>query len=188
MTKGAGSAAGRLSALVVEIEAAAYARGQADARREILTALGAAEKPASSLRRSRPPAERPAGKSRTSAGRRAPRGAVRALIERALRDRPGSTPPDILDCAATDGERLVKLTSIRVELHEGRRQGRYEARDGRWSLAGTDSSVEYGAPDTPAPPEPDGAASTATGDAPAEDAEAREPESGESQDRLGMNW
>ncbi|MDE0389131.1 MAG: hypothetical protein OXI75_10575, partial [Rhodospirillales bacterium] len=95
MAKGPESAVGRLSALVAEIEAAAYTRGKADARTEFLTALGAAEKPASRPRRNRTPAAPPAGKARTSTSKRAPRGAVRALVERALRERPGSTPPEI---------------------------------------------------------------------------------------------
>ena len=209
MAKDSGTAAGRLSALVADIEAVAYARGQADARKEFLAALGAAEKPAPRPRRNKPPTERPAGKGRTNAGKRAPRGAVRTLIERALRERPGSAPPDILACAATDGERLVKLTSIRVELHTGRREGRYESRDGRWSLAGSPSAPDDGAPDASESPaanvaasapdevspseagssrDPGETASAATGDAPGENAEARQPESNGSQGRLGMNW
>ena len=208
MAKNSGSAMGRLSALVAEIEAEAYARGKADARQEILTALGTAEKPAPRPRRNRPSAKRPAGKARTSGDRRAPKGSVRALIERALDDRPGSTPPEILDCAASDGERLVKLTSIRVELHTGRRRGRYEATDGRWSLAASPSTDDDRAPDAPASPaasvaadipeegsppetgpsrEPGEAASAPTDDTPDENAETREPETGGGQGRLGMN-
>ena len=164
MAQDSGSAVGRLSALVAQIEAAAYTRGKADARKEILAALGASAKAAPRPRRNRPPAAPPAGKARTSTSKRAPRGAVRALVERALRERPGSTPPEILDCAATDGERLVKLTSVRVELHEGRRQGRYESRDGRWSLAGIPSTDDDGAPDAPESPVPDEAATAATDD------------------------
>ena len=188
MAKGPENAAGRLSALVEEIEAAAYARGQADARKEILAALGASAKPASQPRRNRPPTERRAGKARVSAGKRAPRGAVRPLVERALRDRPGSTPPEVLDAAATDGERLVKLASIRIELYTGRREGRYESNDGRWSLAGTPSADDDGAPDAPGSPESDEAASAPTGGGPGDNAEAREPETGGSQGRLGMKW
>ena len=43
----------------------------------------------------------------------------------ALRGRPGLTPADILDLAATEEERLIKLSSIRVELSSGRKQDRY---------------------------------------------------------------
>ena len=109
MAKGRESATGRVSALVAEIEAEAYVRGRADARKEILTALGAAGEPPPRPRRGSPRAERPARKSRTGGGKRAARGSTRALIERALRDRPGLTAREILNRAATDAERLVKL-------------------------------------------------------------------------------
>ena len=46
MAKGPESATGRLSAPVAEIEAEAYARGRADAQKEIRAALGAAGEPA----------------------------------------------------------------------------------------------------------------------------------------------
>ena len=35
-------------------------------------------------------------------------------------------------------ERLIKLPSIRTELRNGRKQGKYEQNDGRWFLAGSD--------------------------------------------------
>lgn len=188
MAKDPESATVRLSALVAEIEAAAYTRGKADARTEILAALGAAARPAPRPRRSGSAAARPTGKPRTSGGRRAPKGAVRALVERALRDRPGSTPPEILDAAATDGERLVKLASIQIELYAGRREGRYESTDGCWSVAASPSAPDDDAPDTPESPASDETAAATTGNEPAEDAEARDPETGGSQGKLGMNW
>ena len=211
MAKGPESTTGRLSALVAEIEAEAYARGRADARKEIQTALGAAVEPAPRPRRGSPRAAGPAGKSRASGGNRAPRGSTRALVERALRDRPEVTPRYILNCAATDAERLVKLGSIRVELHTGRREGRYDSKDGRWSLAASGSAVDDGAPDAPTSPaanvsagipdrgspseadpsqEPGEARSERTGDTPDRNSASGEPETGEGegQGRLGMNW
>ena len=89
MAKGPESATGRLSALVAKIEAEAYARGRADARKEILRVLGATGKPAPRPRRGSPRAARPARKPPANGGKRAPKGSARALIERALRDRPG---------------------------------------------------------------------------------------------------
>ena len=124
------------------------------------------------------------------------------MVERALRDRPGLTPREVLDCAATEAERLVKLASIRNELQTGRRQGRYESGDGRWSLVVSPPAVEDGAPDAPASPaasvaadtpdeaslpetapsrEPGEAASTPPGDAVDENAASGEPETGGSQ-------
>ena len=35
-------------------------------------------------------------------------------------------------------ERLIKLPSIRTELRNGGRQGKYEQKDGRWFLSGSD--------------------------------------------------
>lgn len=180
MVKVPESAAGRLSALVAEIDATAYARGKADARKEVLAALEAATTLASRPRGNRAPLGCPAGKARTGAGRRAPRGTVRTLVERALRDQLASTPSEILDCAASDGERLVKLTSIRVELHAGPRQGRYESKGGRWSLAAPSSATNEDKPDAPA--------SAPTGNGPGDNAEAGQPEIDGNQGRLGMNW
>ena len=209
MAKGPESATGRLSALVAEIEAEAYARGRADARKEIRAALGAAVEPAPRPRRGSPRAAGPARKSRASGGNRAPRGSTRALVERALRDRPGLTAREILNCATTDAERLVKLASIRVELHTGRRQGRYESKDGRWSLAASATAVDDSSPDASAAStanvsegtpgdsspseadpsrEPGEAASAPTGDTPDGDSASGEPATGAGQGRLGMNW
>ena len=47
MAKQTGSATVRLSALIAEIEAEAYARGRADTRQEVLSALGAPGRSAS---------------------------------------------------------------------------------------------------------------------------------------------
>ena len=80
MARGGTGAAERISALIAEIEAEAYARGRADARNELLRALGAAET-----------SKRPAKAKRRGGGRRrAPRGSVRRLVERVLGEHPGS--------------------------------------------------------------------------------------------------
>ena len=76
-----------------------------------------------------------AAKRRAGGRKRAPRGSVPRFVERALRDRPGSTVQEILALAATDAEPPIKPPSIRTELRNGRKQGKYESRDGRWSLA-----------------------------------------------------
>ena len=155
------SAWSRLSALVAEIEAQAHARGRADAREEIRAALGVAREPAPRPGRETVGATRPARGPRTDGGRRAPRGTVRALVERTLRSLPETTPLEILECAASNAERLVKLASIRNELQTGRRQNRYASRDGRWSLAVSSSAVDDDEPDAP---ESSAAASAGTHD------------------------
>lgn len=212
MAKNSGSAADRLLALVAEIEAEAYARGRADARGEMLAALGA---PGASTPRPRgrrndgSSASRPARKPRAGAGKRAPKGSVRALVERALRDRAGLTAGEIVERAEGDAERLVKPGSIRAELQTGRKQGRYESEGGRWSVTAPAPESGKGAPDAPSSPEPDDAsgapadpslpeagpsaeprdaAGALAGDAPGGDVESDEAKTDADRGRLGMNW
>ena len=128
--------ADKLSALIAEIEAEAYARGRADARKELLDLLGAGTAGRAVAGRTRAkPAKSSAPKRRATGRKRAPKGSVPRFVEQALRDRPGQTPQEILARASNDMERLIKLPSIRTELRNGRQQGKYELNDGRWSLA-----------------------------------------------------
>ena len=157
-----------LSALIAEIEAGAYARGQSDARKELLDILGAEERAAPvGPRRGRPAAAAP--KRRAGGSKRAPRGSVPRFVEQALRDHPGSTVQEILALAATDEERLIRLPSIRTELQNGRKQGKYESRGRRWSLAASASAAagEDGSSGVPpdVEPERDDVAGAPTGDA-----------------------
>lgn len=148
MARAPATTADRLSALITEIEAEAYARGRADARTELLDLLGtgagrgAGAKPS----RGRPAKPATAPKRRASGRKRAPKGSVPRFVEQALRDNPGQTPPEILVRAADDMERLIKLPSIRAELRNGGKQGKYEQRDGRWFLAGSDAGVAEAGP------------------------------------------
>ena len=159
----------KLSALIAEIEAEAYARGQSDARKALLDILGAGGKRATptGARRGRPGAAAP--KRRAGGSKRAPRGLTPRFVEQALRDHPGSTVQEILGLASTDAERLIRLSSIRTELRNGRKQGSYELRDGRWSLAASASAAarEDGSSGVPpeVEPERDDAAGATTGDA-----------------------
>ena len=144
--------AGKLAALIAEIEADAYARGQADARQELLDALGSGGIRPARGKASRGKAAKmdAAPKRRASGRKRAPKGSVPRFVEQSLRDRPGLTPPEILERAATDMERLIKLPSIRTELRNGRRQGKYELSGGRWSLA-VSSPEAGGTEEAPSP-------------------------------------
>ena len=124
------------------------------------------------------------------------------FVEQVLRDHPGSTVQEILALAATDAERLIRLSSIRVELQNGRKQGRYESRGRRWSLAASASAAagKDGSSGVPpeVEPERDDAASATTGDAtgastgePAmEDPASPESEAdgNENSGRLGLTW
>ena len=163
MARAPASTADRLSTLIAEIEAEAYARGQADAKAELLNLLGAGTPQRVGRKASRgESAKSPSPRQRRSSGRkRAPKGSVPRFVEQALRAQPGQTPPEILARAADDMERLIKLPSIRTELRNGGKQGKYEQKDGRWSLAGT----EAGAGEAAASEAPSDAG---TGEAPSE--------------------
>ena len=182
----------KFSALIAEIEAGAYARGQADARKELLDILGAGERATpTGARRGRPGA---AAKRRAGGSKRAPRGSVPRFVEQALRDNPGSTVQEILGLASTDAERLIRLSSIRVELGNGRKQGRYVSRGRRWSLAASASTVAGEGGSSGAPPEVeperDDATVASTGEPAMQDPASPESEAGgnEDRDRLGPTW
>ena len=133
MARAPARVADRLSALIAEIEAEAYARGRDDARKELLDLLGAGPVGRADAGRARARAAAP--KRRARGGRRAPRGSVPRFVAQALRENPGRTPAEILARASSDEERRIKLASIRTELGNGRRQGKYELTGGRWFLA-----------------------------------------------------
>ena len=104
----------------------------------------------SALRQMSQPA---AAKRRAGGSKRAPRGSVPRFVEQGLRDHPGSTVQEILGLAATDAERLIKLPSIQIELRNGRKQGRYESRGRRRSLAASASTAAGEEGSSGAPPE-----------------------------------
>ena len=179
------SSADRLSALITEIEAEAYARGQADTRKELLALLGAdtESRAAAKAPRGRPGKPAAAPKRRASGRKRAPKGSVPRFVEQALRDNPGQTPPEILARAADDMERLIKLPSIRTELRNGGKQGKYELKDARWFLAGADAGAAEAGPapasETLPAAEPEHAASDATTEASSTEASpSSEPDPG----------
>ncbi len=139
MAKSAASNAEKLAALISAIEAEAYERGRADARKALLDRLTAGSgRGIRAGKTSRGRAGKASSPARRATGGRAPRGSVRRFVERALKEHPGATASEIPGHAATDIERLVKLASIRIELYNGGKQGRYVSDRGRWSLAVSD--------------------------------------------------
>ena len=172
--------ADRISALIADIEAEAYARGRADARNELLEALGTGKLPKRQTQ-----AERggQAAKARRRVRGRAPRGSVRRFVERVLGEHPSSTVRDIAGHVANDIERSIKVSSIRVELRNGRAQQRYVSDNRRWSLAPAHASVED---------DVSGAAVASAGEeaAPDQAAESTETVHSGKEDggRLGLSW
>ena len=193
MPKAAGSNAERLSALIAGIEADAYERGRADARKEVLDLLqpGSGQSDAGSARGKAAGRKAPNGK-RTGGGKRAPKGSVRPFVERVLREHPGAKAPEIAGHAAGDVERSIKLSSIRVELRNGGLQGRYVSDRGRWSLAASESSsaAPGGAASSEPPPGSAPNVGETDGGVPPDAGEAAAPEDGEGEGgtRLGLKF
>ncbi|MDE0360597.1 MAG: hypothetical protein OXI74_05455 [Rhodospirillaceae bacterium] len=192
MAEGKASTMDRVSALIAAIEAEAYARGKADARKELMEILGGAESGAKPVRANRGRRRaKSTPKRRTGGGKRAPRGSVRRFVDRVLREHSGSTVPEIAGHAADDTERSVKVASIRVELRNGRIQGRYVSDNGRWSHAGTDVSVGAPAeaassgPETGASPDPGRPASGSPLEG--SDTAGSEPDDAQARGTLGLN-
>ena len=127
-------------ALVRRIEADAYERGKADAKREIMTYLTtnmSLEPVTSGQTNMRQRPSRPA--SRAAADReRAPKGTTAALISRVLLSHPGLTPAEILTHRETEYEKMVGGPSLRNQLRRGLGEGRYRRTGaGRWHLVDT---------------------------------------------------
>ena len=192
MAKGSSSVTKRVSALIAEIESEAYARGKADARKELLDVLGAAEgRTAPAKARRGKGSAKAAAKRRAGGSKRAPRGSVPRFVQRVLREHPGSTVAEITGHAAGETERSIKLGSIGVELNNGRQQGRYVSENGRWALAvaetGTASPAEA-ASTAPSPGSAPGAEEAPSG-AGEEDGDVGASEAGgqEGKGTLGLN-
>lgn len=128
----------QIADLVKRAEDAAYERGKADAKRELLAFLGAkpsmqsepAKRPlASNSDIRRPPQDR----------QRAPKGIVPQFVRRVLSEHTKAgqrlTPQEIIEHAETDFEKMIKVASVRGELRAGRDAGRYREIGGRWLLA-----------------------------------------------------
>jgi hypothetical protein len=74
--------------------------------------------------------------------KRAPRGLPRDLSTRAMQANPnGVTPQDIADYAVTDFEKMIAMSSIRSELRQGEKDGRYKETGGLWFLR---NEMNYG--------------------------------------------
>lgn len=193
MAKGRASTMEKASALIAAIEAEAYGRGKADARKELLEVLGGSKGGAMPARAGRGKRRAKAAPGRRTGGRkRAPRGSVRPFVDRVLRDHPDSTVTEIVGRAADDTERSIKQSSVRVELRNGRLQGRYVSDNGRWSHSGPEASAqapaEAASPGsaTESPPDTEQAA----GAPPPEGGEAAGSETtseGEARGTLGLN-
>lgn len=134
--------------LIQRAEAAAYERGKADAKRELLAYLGgspiASNLKPSLISGASVSSEDTSGKAGGQDRQRAPRGIVRKLVTRVMREHGnlGITPAQFIEHAATDGERMVRPASVRSELRTGKKFGRYRVDGGLWFLARDDEENE----------------------------------------------
>ena len=140
-----------LVALIRSIEADAYERGKADAKREIMTYLttnAALESGTSGPGEKQPRRRRQGIIERATSDRvRAPKGTTAALINRALWPHGGLTPAEILTYAETEYEKMISGASLRNQLRRGREEGRYRRTDdGRWYMVDTGKDEAEGQP------------------------------------------
>ena len=175
-----------LAALIAAIEEEAYERGRADARKELLDLLISGDRStAASKRADRGRVKEPSKGRQGGKHSRAPRGAARRFVERALRDRPALRAAEIPALAADEVERSIGLGSIRTELSNGRRQGRYAWDNGRWSSTETTGrgtvETEPAVASSESGEEPHAASSGGGGTA------ESDPGEGEARGTLGLN-
>lgn len=129
--------------LIQRAEAAAYNRGYrqglADAEKRLLAAIRgtSGEIKPSLISGAGAPADDTSTKAVIQERQRAPKGMVRKLVIRAMREcgNTGIVPARVIERATTDHERMVKIASVRSELRKGRNDGRYRDDGGRWFLA-----------------------------------------------------
>jgi hypothetical protein len=72
--------------------------------------------------------------------KRAPKGAVDALVTRALANGGGQIPDGIKALAANADERMIAVPSIRAHLRKGEKEGKYIKRGGRWYRSATEAA------------------------------------------------
>ena len=138
-----------IAAVIKRVEDDAYARGKADAKKDLLAYLSTQ---APSVKAVAPQPEKTEAAERNkpriltpaSARERAPKGIVTAFVSRVLSKHSDLTAKEILAHAETEFERMIKPTSLRSQLRIGREQGRYHSEFGHWSLAKTKNEEPEG--------------------------------------------
>ena len=146
-------------AAIKRIEDDAYARGKADAKKDLLAYLST-QAPSVKPVAPQPEKTEAAGRNKprmltpASARERAPRGIVLAFVSRVLSKHSDLTPKEILAHAETEFERMIKPPSLRSELRNGRKQGRYHSEFSRWSLTKTKNEETEGNPSQDQPSAP----------------------------------
>ena len=149
----------QITGLVRALVAEAERRGEQRALDRIRAAIGVADEPAVASSPPGPVRQLHSEAATGDAGatrRRAPKGSVGNLVDRALADGGGLTLLEIGATARDDVERMIAGTSIRAHLKKGESAGLYREEAGRWYAVG--STAE----------EPEESTESVTDDAPAD--------------------
>lgn len=140
-----------ISAIIRRAETAAYERGKADAKREMLQHLTSTDAEIKApLGEQKRTDDIDSGKP-TQERQRAPKGIVPKFVTRVLTDESGLTPKQIMTRATTDFEKMIKPASVRSELRSGSESGKYKSDNGTWSMAdkGFDEAEGHSREDDP---------------------------------------
>lgn len=154
-----------IAAVLRRVEAAAYERGKADAKRELLRFLGAdkLQHSADTLVKEDSNPEPAVGQERPASTRqRAPKGLVPKFVKRVLGSvSHGLSPQEMRAYAEDEFERMIKPASIRSELRNGKKAGRYIDSNGKWFLVSSEAEGQSGNDDPSASDDNNGGESDA---------------------------
>lgn len=151
----------QIAALVRELVAEAERRGEQKALDRIRAAIGVGDESTAPLAARAQQRDDPSPDDVATIRRRAPKGSVGTLVDRALANDGGLTLAEIGATAQNDLERMIASTSIRAHLKKGEGAGVYREDAGRWYRV----EVVHGAAEGPSTTEPtDESWSTGTSD------------------------
>lgn len=133
----------RIVALVRELAVEAERRGEQKALDRIRAAIGVGDESPAPLPARMPPGDESSADDGTTIRRRAPKGSVGTLVDRALANGGGLTLAEIGATAQNDLERMIAGTSIRAHLKKGEGAGVYREDAGKWYRVGSvDAATE----------------------------------------------
>lgn len=126
----------RIAALVRELAVEAERRGEQKALDRIRAAIGVGDESSAPLPARAPQRDEASLDDGPSLRRRAPKGSVGTLVDRALANGGGLTLAEIGATAQNDLERMIAGTSIRAHLKKGEGAGVYREDVGKWYRVG----------------------------------------------------
>ncbi|MFZ1430932.1 MAG: hypothetical protein WAS21_29745 [Geminicoccaceae bacterium] len=122
----------QIATLVRELVAEAERRGEQKALDRIRAAIGVGDESTAPLAARAQQPDDPSSDDAATIRRRAPKGSVGTLVDRALANDGGLTLAEIGATAQNDLERMIAGTSIRAHLKKGEGAGVYREEAGKW--------------------------------------------------------